>query len=147
MYFDPEARDSLARAIIGTEMHIVGMPNYENRVKEVADALEVAFSGTVYVGRRNGYAPDRRYNPVSYGQVVEDLRRAQSSQAQRIAYLWERWHLNGMRPNCTHMPTIEYTPGLTCPETGYESGTEWLYEPIPADVLAEIRRIFPHAAS
>jgi len=105
-------------------------------------AVEVSICGTVWPATRNG-SRDRRYHDcVSAGQIVDDLRKVGTSRALRIADLWERWHLNGMRPNCSHMPTTEYLPGLKCPKTGYASGTAWLFEPLPADVLAELRQTF-----
>lgn len=118
-----------------------------------ADALEFSVSGLVYHATLDG-SRDRRYSDcVSAGQIVDDLRRVGTTRAVRLAELWDRWHLNGMRANCSHMPTRKYTDGLECParlpmpadaETGdpYVSGTRWLYEPIPADTLAEIRRLF-----
>jgi hypothetical protein len=33
-------------------------------------------------------------------------------------------------------------PTDACPETGYRAGTAWLYEPVPADVLTELRSLF-----
>ena len=150
-----------------------------------ADALEVAISGTTYYAKRDG-TRDRRYTDCAgCGQIVDDLRKVPGPRAQRIADLWTRWHLNGMRANCAHMPDQTYTPGRTCyrvpgchpyreaplvgpqpvtnraalrgrtcadcgaaapaPAHGYRSGTAWLYEPIPADVLAELRAYFPNA--
>jgi hypothetical protein len=150
-----------------------------------ADALEVAISGTTYHAKRDG-TRDRRYTDcASCGQITDDLRKCAGARAQRIAELWDRWHLNGMRANCAHMPDQTYTPGRVCyavpnshpyreaplvgPQPvpnrtalrgrtcadctrtaaadvhGYRSGTSWLYEPIPADVLAELRRYFPSA--
>jgi hypothetical protein len=107
-----------------------------------ADALEVAICGTVWPAKRDG-SRDRRYRDcAAAGQIIEELRKVGTARVQRVADLWDRWHLNGMRPNCSHMATTEYARGLTCPATGYESGTAWLYESLPADVLAELRATF-----
>ena len=54
----------------------------------------------------------------------------------------ERWHLNGMRANCAHFADQTYHPGEACAETGYQSGSAWLFEPVPPEVLAELRRLF-----
>ena len=125
-----------------------------------ADAVEFAISGSVYYAKSDG-TRDRRYaDCLSCGQVIDDLRKIKSPRAQHIADLWERWHLNGMRPNCAHMGHQTYTPGLACPAglplpqpddnvsrrpAVYTSGSAWLFEPIPAEVLAELRQLFPNA--
>jgi len=120
------------------------------------DALEVTISGESWVARQNG-ARDRRYaDCMTAGQIVDDLRAVGSTRALRVADLWDRWHLNGMRANCAHFPDQHYHPGETCPagltiggnpavvgvEPAYASGSAWLFEPVPADVLAELRRLF-----
>lgn len=70
--------------------------------------------------------------------------------ARRVAEIGERWHLNAMRAGCAHQ-TVRYetdrygrrVSSLTltepCPKTGYKYGHAWLVEPLPGDVLAEIR--------
>lgn len=106
-----------------------------------AGATELSLNGEVWPANRQG-VPDRRLREgVAYGQVVEDLRRVSTPRAQRLADIWERWHLNGMRANCVHMPDQKYTPGLKCPSTGYVSGTAWLYEPLPDRVVAELKEL------
>jgi hypothetical protein len=61
----------------------------------------------------------------------------------RLAELWNRWHLNHMRAACEHQrergETWQTHPSAQCPECGYKLGHAWLYEPIPADVLAELQ--------
>jgi hypothetical protein len=147
-----------------------------------ADAVEIAITGTVWRANRDG-TRDRRYvDCVSAGQVIDDLRRVPGERAARIATLWDRWHLNGMRPNCAHMPDQTYTPGRVCyavpnchpyreaplvgpqpvpnrvatrgrtcadcdgpagdPAHGYHSGASWLFEPVPPEIIDELRRTF-----
>lgn len=68
--------------------------------------------------------------------------------------IWERWHLNGMKAACAHMTSdvLVYEPdgyggqriscsGTVCPETGYTYGKAWLVEPLPDDVITEVRRL------
>ena len=60
--------------------------------------------------------------------------------------IWERWHLNDMRPECAHMDlpedrSYDARKGITCPITGYKYGTAWLYEDVPGGVIAELERL------
>lgn len=59
--------------------------------------------------------------------------------------IWKRWHLNGMRSACQHQrergETYETHPSAECPDCGYKLGHAWLYEEIPADVLAQINAL------
>ena len=68
--------------------------------------------------------------------------------------IWERWHLNGMNAACAHMTddVLVYEPdgyggqriscsGTVCPETGYTYGKAWLVEPLPDEVITEVRRL------
>lgn len=67
---------------------------------------------------------------------------------RRLAELWRRWHLNDMRAACAHQapvyddrgrPDLDATPA--CPVTGYRYGHAWLVEPVPAEVVAELREL------
>lgn len=123
------------------------------------DALEVAITGSIYYANRDG-SRDRRYHDIAGGgQNVADIRAVGTAAAVRIADLWDRWHLNGMRAACVHQADAareinarlpDYAQdrerwallsALPCPE-GYRYGSAWLYEPVPDDVLAELRTLF-----
>lgn len=123
-----------------------------------ADAIEVAISGEVWHATETGNV-DRRYADMdSAGQIIEELRKVGTARAARIAELWDRWHLNGMRAACIHqregaadiyrrMPDYAQDAdrwaelrALDCPE-GYAYGSAWLVEPIPDGVLAELRAL------
>jgi hypothetical protein len=124
-----------------------------------ADSIEIAISGETWRTTEAGNV-DRRIGDIeSGGQIVDELRKVPGKRAARIAELWDRWHLNGMRANCAHMPDRHYVTGLRCPAglplnpdapaidangrpVVYTSGSAWLYEPIPDDVLAELRELF-----
>lgn len=123
------------------------------------DALEVAITGETWYATANGNRDLRYRDCMSAGQNVEDLRKVPGPRAARIASLWDRWHLNGMKAACAHQQAevdriYREMPGydrdgerwnalrrITCPE-GYAYGSAWLYEPIPDDVLAELRQLF-----
>jgi len=115
---------------------------------ELSDALEgprLSFtSETREKGKREPYAFGQHYGAAPLAFVA----------------LWERWHLNDMKAGCEHQearyrdrpqdrPTCrnDYVgesgdrmgsafPG--CPECGYQYGTAWLYEALPADILDQI---------
>lgn len=123
------------------------------------DAVEVAIQGEAWAANADGSRDRRRAEGVAYGQIVDTLRRVGTSRALRVADLWDRWHLNGLRAGCVHqaeaaraiyatMPDYaqdrarwDALSALPCPE-GYKYGSAWLFEPVPADVLAELRTLF-----
>lgn len=61
--------------------------------------------------------------------------------------LWKRWHLNDMRVACEHQRKLGWTydthRGQECPECGYQIGTEWKFEEVPAEVLDVLRDLPP----
>lgn len=100
------------------------------------------------------------------GQCVDEVAAMfpHNAKAQRIKAVWERYHLNDMRAGCEHQRAgwdvskmldvdgqkkaagwvyqKEHAEGLLCKPCevcGYKYGSTWLYEAIPADVLAEIK--------
>ena len=105
-------------------------------------SFELSIMGESYASDKAGKPIYARHNEGSFGQIEEELRRVNTPRALRIAELWDRWHLNGLKPNCIHMPDQTYVKGLTCPETGYVSGTAWLYEPLPDEVVEELKALF-----
>lgn len=129
------------------------------------DALAVSLVGA----RRRGRVDD------GGGQIVDDLRDPERqpldglevADLDRIADLWDRWHLNEMRAACAHMPRTLDDLARIAPaglpqrygkpdvvgwaiehvrcaaDTGYRYGTAWLYEPVPGETLDELRAYFP----
>ena len=99
-----------------------------------------------------------------WGQVpAEDrviARRHQNDASEEtralIEELWSAHHLNDMQAACDHM-TADMTARhegesvrdwqtrmldtVVCPETGYKWGHAWLARTVPADVLAEARKL------
>lgn len=68
--------------------------------------------------------------------------------------IWARWHLNGMRAGCAHVPEplwetnerygyrqpdLKNTPA--CRVSGYRYGHAWLAEELPAEIVTEVRRL------
>jgi hypothetical protein len=102
----------------------------------------------------------------SGGQNQDTLRRFYPTDArvQRLCDLWDRWHLNDMRAGTPAQeaairtwraalpdPRRDYDYGAACDylkslnlydDQGYKYGHAWLFEPVPAEVLAELRAIF-----
>lgn len=94
-------------------------------------------------GRRNA-------NDIDYWSRVGSGRRVGLNgilaPVNRLQQLEDRWHLNDMRPGCTHITVPAERMGdstwcldnLQCPLTGYRWGRTWLVEPLPQRVLDEI---------
>lgn len=83
----------------------------------------------------------------SYGQIVaslrEDIRNGWTREAiDRLAEIWERWHLNDMRAGCEHQRAAGWSArdmvGVTCEVCGYKFGTAWLTEEVPVAILEEL---------
>lgn len=113
---------------------------------------------------------------VGAGQVVDAVREVTKPDGtltvedlNRLADLWQAWHLNTMRSACAHMdlsvvpddlpdhlPYFDRKSGnqdrqgwmlanIVCPTSGYRYGSAWLAEPVPDDVVAEIVTIIDKA--
>lgn len=64
--------------------------------------------------------------------------------------IWERWHLNDLQAGCVHQDHVPHNvadwtasaaaESAKCPN-GYRYGSAWLVTPLPADVVAEVRRL------
>jgi hypothetical protein len=98
------------------------------------------------------------------GQCVDEIAKhfQSNKKTQRMAQIWERWHLNDMRAGCEHQRAEDWgkervsetgklscwvypnehpkgvlmKPCLVC---GYKFGSAWLTEELPADIVTEIR--------
>jgi hypothetical protein len=56
---------------------------------------------------------------------------------ESLAACWIVYNLNDMNAGCEHINH----EGQTCSVSGYRWGTNWLYRPIPQDVIKEITRL------
>lgn len=93
---------------------------------------------------------------IAGGQLCDDIKSyinryaVEVSTVDRIIAIWNRWHLNDMRACCEHQRELNWTyaghPSEPCPTCGYECGTAWLYEEIPAEVLTEVLQLFSGVA-
>lgn len=128
-----------------------------------------AVSLSLYGSRRRGRV-DEGGGQIADDLLSPDFRPVDGftvADAHHLADLWERWHLNECRAWCAHMlhPWAEIEKAapadlptrygradvvgwaldhLECADgTGYRYGRQWLYEPIPAEILAEILAYFP----
>jgi hypothetical protein len=98
------------------------------------------------------------------GQCVDEIAKhfQSNKKTQRMAQIWERWHLNDMRAGCEHQRAEdwgkervsetgklscwvypnEHPKGVLmkpCPVCGYKFGSAWLIEELPSDIVTEIR--------
>lgn len=83
----------------------------------------------------------------SCGQITDTVITSYSSEwsmelFEQFRATWKRWHLNDMRAGCEHQRAFERTTaskwrvGELCAECGYRYGHAWLFEEVPADVIA-----------
>lgn len=106
----------------------------------------------------NVWLPSKR-DILTGGQCVDTIRELLPAfpHVQRICDIWEGWHLNDMRAGTVRqiellkaMPLpYEYTKACeflkecnAFDDRGYKYGYEWLIEPIPTDILSEIKTLF-----
>lgn len=92
------------------------------------------------------------------GQIIDMLtqkniprlaRKMTWEKLNRIKEIWQRWHLNDLRPNCIHQKIIptdvpyEEWSRLVAVETEkcplkYHYGSKWLVELLPENIVSEI---------
>ena len=88
------------------------------------------------------------------GQNVDEVRRVVEpaegwtrAELRRLTEIWDRWHLNGMKAGCAHMPMNAWVGKTKCPvqaadpeiKKPYVHGSSWLVEPLPEDVVRQVR--------
>jgi hypothetical protein len=107
---------------------------------------ELSIIGNLRVGRHDvggGQCIDRMWSVLGAGKLA---RGADPADVRLIADVWERWHLNAMRPGCAHVEVPEGTKSTSdrldntppCPRSGYRWGSAWLYEPLPDGLVDEL---------
>jgi hypothetical protein len=79
-------------------------------------------------------------------QIVTPNKGWTTSQIQDLAAVWSRWHLNDMRAGCEHQRALGWTVAKgrlsePCPVCGYNFGSAWLREEVPAWVLDWVRAL------
>lgn len=134
-------------------------------IRQREQGPEVSISGGVWNPRHT--------DMISAGQMIGNIGkwldrgalvnlRHPASDLRRLVKVWERWHLNYMRPYCEHqravveretrqrgdeffnasnLDAIWTVPELNkCPICGFKYGTAWKHESVPRDVLVFLRR-------
>lgn len=91
------------------------------------------------------------------GQMTDTLRGSGVAELDRICELWDRWHLNGIKAGnrkqleCIEMNGFKGDHEAMCNglkqfgllvADGYKYGSAWLYEPVPAKVVNELKKLF-----
>ena len=88
--------------------------------------------GIVSIGQNSHYLQE----------ITEPAAEYSRASIKRLGELWDRWHLNDMNSHCAHQDSaIKWDQVDPCPITGYKAGHAWLLDPVPAQVIAEIRNI------
>lgn len=64
----------------------------------------------------------------------------------RFLGVWRQWHLNDMRAGCEHQRELGWAkydehPSEPCPTCGYKYGNAWLYEEVPASIVAYLTEL------
>jgi hypothetical protein len=96
-----------------------------------------------WTGKRLSFVGNRGQNVGSLSEIDNPDTEADRD---RLAALWDRWHLNDMRAGCEHQQRgaragFGAPIGAVCAVCGYSNGSEWRTEAVPEDVLAEVRGI------
>lgn len=122
-------------------------------LEPVSSFWELSIQGTVtHHGKGEGIS--------AAGQIVGGILRLypERTDVARIAAIWERWHLNGMKAGTREqaaalvglLPGVDWydmacarleSAGLLV-DRGYKYGSKWLVEPLPEAVLREICGLF-----
>lgn len=115
-------------------------PLHNGNARGGAGQIEMKFQ------HRNPAHNDKRYHsPIS----AADICYAPGWDAEKwldLLEVWHDWHLNDTRAGCDHQRKLGWTyeehhdpktfRGEECPCCGYSIGSKWLYEPLPAKVIA-----------
>lgn len=119
----------------------------------IPEAYELAICGEIWDGKK--------YDIECGGQCLNEIsKHIKTPEFKRIRQIWEQYHLNDMKAGtklqcqaielwerrgnkydytaaCEHLKVI----GLYEDE-GYKYGHQWLFEPIPAEIITEIKKLF-----
>lgn len=127
-------------------------------LEPVNEYTELSICGGVWNGPRTDY--------IACGQMVDEIARLiPSKRVRRIAAIWRRWHLNGLKAGTrpqeslldwrrsqlsqeaqrsdtyeARCAALEFMGLLV--DRGYWYGSAWLFEPLPAEVVSEITALF-----
>lgn len=137
------------RVLVDARLEAVERPARAITHERLDSYVKFAISGGVYYGRG-----------MECGGQIQDILKIANwakgtdrARVRRVLALWERWHLNDMRPGCVHQIVGPYSEAYAAEQTancpqGYKYGSAWLVEPLPADVLRDLCALFfPEAAA
>jgi hypothetical protein len=104
----------------------------EASTPEEAAALVLCYDGELHGMDVHAEDGDKVYLLIGCGQCVDEIR---AWFPEVAPYL--RYHLNGMNAGCEHQRALDETPAVSepCAVCGYEYGSRWLHEDLPADVI------------
>jgi hypothetical protein len=127
-------------------------------LEPVEGYTELSICGGIWNGSRSDY--------TACGQMIDEIAKLfrGSVKVRKIAAIWRRWHLNGMKAGTRKQNALvdwwrsrqpeEYVSdyyGKTCAmlefmgwldDGRYRYGTAWLVEPLPVEVIAEVKELF-----
>lgn len=117
------------------------------------EAIELSICGGIWDGKR--------YDYVSCGQNIDTIAELiPTKKVKRIQEIWERYHLNDLRAGTkkqieaikewesqgnkySYTNACEYLKSIDLFEDrGYEYGHGWLFEPVPAEIIEEVKQLF-----
>jgi hypothetical protein len=111
-----------------------------------SEGLELSISG---MGVSKGHRRVDRAGQIDaeVGRIVSPAEGWTVVELRKLVKVWDRWHLNGLKVGCAHMPANARVGETECPvqaadpkvEKPYVHGTEWLIEPLPDDVIKQVR--------
>ena len=118
------------------------------RHEAVTEMTRLSMTGEVFQPwKRDAYRAGQCTDALA--EITEPASGLTLEAIKDMAAVWDRWHLNDMQAGCAHQevvwetgrygylqPSLDLTPA--CPETGYQYGHGWLYEPLPSDVLQRV---------
>lgn len=98
--------------------------------------------------KRNGNA-DGSCGQISLPEVYQPAPGWTVEMVTRLWEIWDRWHLNDLfevknreQKAIGWLKPDEHPDGMLnrpCDVCGYKYGSAWLHEPVPAEVIAELR--------
>ena len=132
---------------------------FKDNVKDFS-TLEVVNNVPIFTASGNIWNASHT-DIVSGGQNLDELAKLfpHNLKFQRIVEVWREYHLNDLQAGtkiqqealkdcpdwdytvrCAYLANVDLlTDTVTNPENEYRYGTEWLYRPIPAQIIEEIQ--------
>lgn len=138
------------------ELRTLAGPKVTVDLEPIESYTELSICGSIWNGSRTDI--------VAGGQAIDIIERLiPTKRVRRIAAIWRRWHLNGMKVGTRAQNEAIDEYRATLPETysfGYDKqcayleslgllddreyryGTAWLVDPLPAEIAEEVAALF-----